>query len=603
MFMLKGKVRSLTAGASALAVAGLVAAGFTLAAGGPAGAAGGGGPVPPWQASINSGTLLGGITFYNAQGQVVTGGSITASGFGAYAVASTPDARTGDDKAGLYIYTPVDGVNPGAFTGESFTAATNYPSTGAPGPIATTTQPYETNKAGGDPTILSWIENDPNTDTSTTDGYAGLYDVRLRASGPGLGIESDYWDTAISVDITQGTIEDPVAGTWSVDYPDYTQSTTTTVSATSPSSGSLDLSATVTPATAAGTVSFWTGYGTSSAAQVGTTQTVSDGTASVTTTAPSSSTTYTAVYTPAIPDSGPGTGNALASYDIGSTGTATYPPAVTTSTTLGVTPPSPVAQGSAVTFTATVTATGSATTPTGTVNFKENGASVGTGSLNGSGVATLTTTKLAPSAPGGASLTATYTPASGTSFGGSTSSAVTYTVNPTAAKPTLSGPGQVGQKETCNEGTLATGVTATYSWLVKGASIGKSSTLTVPASAYNQSLSCKVTVVDGSGPSSSATSASVKVKLGKALTATKAPTLSGSHAIGKTETCKPGTWSQPKVTFTYQWLLNGKVIKGATKSTFKPSKSDKGKKLSCKVTAHLTGYANGSATTKSVKVS
>lgn len=599
--MLKGKARSLTVGASALAVAGLAAASIAMAAGGAANASGGGGATPPWQSSINSGALLGGITFYNAQGQVVTGGSITASGFGAYAVASTPDARSGDDKAGLYIYTPVNGVNPGAFSGLSFTAATNYPSSSAPGPIASTTQPYETNKAGGDPTILSYIQEFPNSDTSTTDGYAGLYDVRMRASGPGIGIESAYWDTVISVDITQGTISDPVAGTWSVDYPDYTQNTTTTVSATS-TSGSVDLSAAVSPA-AAGTVSFWTGYGTSSAAQVGTTQTVTstDGTASVTTPAPSGPTTYTAVYTPAIPDSAPGSGDTLASYDVGSTGTVSYPPSVTTTTALVATPASPVQQGSAVTFTATVTASNS-TTPTGSVAFEENNASVGTGTVNTSGVASLTTSALLPSAPGGASLKAVYTPASGTSYGSSTSNVLTYTVNPVAAKPTLGGPGQVGQKETCSEGSVASGVTVSYAWLANGKSIGTGSTLIVPASAYKQSLTCTASVVDGSGPVNTATSASVTVKAGT-LKVVKKPTLSGTHKVGKAETVKPGTWSQAKVTFTYQWLINGKVVKGATKSTFKPSKSDKGKKLSCKVTAHLTGYTNASATTASVKVS
>ena len=68
-------------------------------------------------------------------------------------------------------------------------------------------------------------------------------------------------------------------------------------------------------------------------------------------------------------------------------------------------------------------------------------------------------------------------------------------------------------------------------------------------------------------------------------------------------TVKAGTWSLKGVKFTYQWLLNGKVIKGATKSTLKLAKGDKGKKISCRVTATETGYANGVATTKSVKVS
>jgi hypothetical protein len=100
-----------------------------------------------------------------------------------------------------------------------------------------------------------------------------------------------------------------------------------------------------------------------------------------------------------------------------------------------------------------------------------------------------------------------------------------------------------------------------------------------------------------------AASSPAKVLLGAALKATHKPTLSGPHKVGKTERVKAGTWSQKGAKFTYQWLLNGKVIKHATKSTFKPTKGDKGKKLSCRVTAHLTGFAKGTATTSSVKVS
>ncbi len=60
--------------------------------------------------------------------------------------------------------------------------------------------------------------------------------------------------------------------------------------------------------------------------------------------------------------------------------------------------------GDNVTFTATVTST-VGTTPTGTVNFTDNGVSLGSGTLNGSGVATLTTADLAV---GTHPITATY---------------------------------------------------------------------------------------------------------------------------------------------------------------------------------------------------
>jgi hypothetical protein len=77
--------------------------------------------------------------------------------------------------------------------------------------------------------------------------------------------------------------------------------------------------------------------------------------------------------------------------------------------------------GQSVTFTATVTSTGSA--PTGTVTFKDGATTLGTGTLS-SGKATFTTKTLAV---GSHSITATYGGSS--SFSGSTSPVLTQTVN------------------------------------------------------------------------------------------------------------------------------------------------------------------------------
>jgi hypothetical protein len=284
----------------------------------------------------------------------------------------------------------------------------------------------------------------------------------------------------------------------------------------------------------------------------------------------------------------------------------------TTMTTLAALPTPSAQQGANVTLTATVTAADS-THPAGMVQFLQDGFNVGSPvAVDATGVASTQTIGLLPSAPSGTQLTAAFTPTDTATYSGS-SAAISYTVNPVATTPTISGKHQVGQPETCSEGSLSFGVTPTYTWLANGKSLGAGSKvvvsnvveskLTVPASAYNEQLTCQASVHDGTGPSSAAeTSSPVKVLLGAALKATKKPTLSGPHQVGKTETVHAGTW--PKgAKFTYQWLLNGKVIKGATKSTFKPTKGDKGKKLSCRVTAQLTGFANGSATTSSVKVS
>jgi hypothetical protein len=279
--------------------------------------------------------------------------------------------------------------------------------------------------------------------------------------------------------------------------------------------------------------------------------------------------------------------------------------AATTTTTITASPAGSAQQNANVTLTATVTASDT-THPAGSVQFLQDGFNVGSpvAVSTTDGTASLTTSGLLASSPGGTRLTAAFTPADNSSYSPSTSLPVNYTINPVAPVPSISGAHQAGQRETCSVqvGTLDFGVQASFTWLVSGKSIGTGSSITVPGSAYKKSLSCQVAVHDGSGPSSTATSTSVTVSLGKALKDSKKPSLSGPHKVGKFEAVKAGTWPRG-VKFTYQWLLNGKVIKHATKSSLKLSRADMGKKISCRVTAHLAGFANGVATTSGVKVS
>ena len=118
---------------------------------------------------------------------------------------------------------------------------------------------------------------------------------------------------------------------------------------------------------------------------------------------------------------------------------------ITTATTLGISPASPVNFGTSVTLTATVTSSPSTQTPTGTVTFSDPvKGKLGSGTLNSSGVATLVTSTL----PGASySITAKYS--GDTNFASSTSSAMAYSVkyfnvsaNPTTVS--VSAPGQSG---------------------------------------------------------------------------------------------------------------------------------------------------------------
>ncbi|MDF1489553.1 CAP domain-containing protein [Tessaracoccus caeni] len=84
---------------------------------------------------------------------------------------------------------------------------------------------------------------------------------------------------------------------------------------------------------------------------------------------------------------------------------------------------------------------------------------------------------------------------------------------------------------------------------------------------------------------------------------TATPKISGTAKVGKTLTIKRGTWTSG-TKFSYQWYRDGKKIKGATKSSYKLTKSDAGKKITVKVKGTKSGYKSvtkTSAKTATVK--
>jgi hypothetical protein len=208
-----------------------------------------------------------------------------------------------------------------------------------------------------------------------------------------------------------------------------------------------------------------------------------------------------------------------------------------------------------------------------------------------------------PSAVGAHQLTAIFNPTTPADFYPSTSAAYTYTVGgtkPTVSNVKITGAVKVGSAVSCS--ATITGATSTvYTWLANGASVATGDKLTIPAKDYGKSLACKVAATDSSG-TTTVTSAATKVGLGPALKDKVKPKLSGAHKPGKAEKVSTGSWSPKATKYSYRWYASGKKIHGATKSSFKIAKSDKGKKLTCKVTASATGYASGSVTTKAVKV-
>lgn len=237
---LRGHRRALAAAAATLAVA----AGATVSALA---------ATPPWQQSGNVNhdpNRVGTLAFYNAAGKQIFGGSLNESPIAAYVVGSKA-IEAGDTKATLYAYLPQSGTPAAGWTGSALTAATDFPNSGAPGALGSSTLPLETG-AAGDTSLADFIATHPNT--STAAAYKNVYELRLRTSAPGRPIAAKY--DAADVVVT--------GSTWQVVYPSgatvtKTKTTTTLAVSTKPRAGvKTTLTATVKPA-AAGSVNFTDG--------------------------------------------------------------------------------------------------------------------------------------------------------------------------------------------------------------------------------------------------------------------------------------------------------------------------------------------------------
>ena len=212
--------------------------------------------------------------------------------------------------------------------------------------------------------------------------------------------------------------------------------TTSTVLAVTPASpvnhGTMvDLTATLTPTSAAGTVQFMDG-GTALGGAV----TVSGGLAQLGTAALAvGSHTLSAVFTPTSTSSYLGSSSNSASLEVDT------PPAGATTTTLHVVPAGPVVQGTSVTLTATI----DQTTASGTVQFMDGASTLGSPVAVSGGTAHLTTSGLTA---GSQDLSAVFTSSDTTVFLNSTSATVTLVVNPPPTVTTTTLQGTPGTVET-----------------------------------------------------------------------------------------------------------------------------------------------------------
>ena len=167
--------------------------------------------------------------------------------------------------------------------------------------------------------------------------------------------------------------------------------------------------------------------------------------------------------------------------------------------------------------------------------------------------------------------------------------------------PLVTGRAVVGETLTGTTGEWSKGGTFELQWLADGQAVAgaTSSTLLLDAAQLGKKISLKVTETTNDPDRVAVSRTTVEVVRGT-LEATTLPSVKGQPFVGKPLSAEPGTWNAAKPTFTYQWLVDGRAVPGATGTTYTPSGADEGKTVAVRVGASVAkGMDPGSATSES----
>ncbi|XVV13317.1 Ig-like domain repeat protein [Actinoplanes sp. CA-131856] len=336
--------------------------------------------------------------------------SVAALSFGTAAHAAGPAGTwTADPATGTDLLAPKVNTSAGCPTdSDAYNAILSGPGAFASGYAITPTQDPSFSTTQGFPVQLGLSFADAATELGTTI-VAGEYPLVVNCVDSfSLEVKATFTGTFYFTSPTSYTTTDPNASTPST--------TTLAVSPSGPvdAGASVTLTATIDPATAAGTVQFKDG-----SANLGAAVAVSGGKAVLTTSAlTAGSHSITAVFSSS-------TAGVSGSASTASTVVVNAPQAVATTTALSVSPSGPVEQYTAVTLAATVTPSAAA----GKVQFTDGGQNIGAPVTVSGGAATLTTSSLGA---GDHAFTARFVPANSGAYTGSESPAVNLNVKPFA---------------------------------------------------------------------------------------------------------------------------------------------------------------------------
>jgi len=165
------------------------------------------------------------------------------------------------------------------------------------------------------------------------------------------------------------------------------------------------------------------------------------------------------------------------------------------------------------------------------------------------------------------------------------------------------GTARVGRVVSCKNGIWANAPTSfAYQWFRNGAAISgaTSDKRTLTTSDYARTIACRVTATNAGG-STAAMSPGVKIAQGT-FTLLKAPYISGTARVGYTLKSYRGSWSPAPTSVAYRWYRSGVAIKGATSSTYRLTKGDRGRVITLRVFVDAPYYLATSRSTTGKKV-
>jgi hypothetical protein len=164
-----------------------------------------------------------------------------------------------------------------------------------------------------------------------------------------------------------------------------------------------------------------------------------------------------------------------------------------------------------------------------------------------------------------------------------------------APVPVIVGSPAIGLRLAVRPGAWTAGTRFTYQWLAAGIPIAGAtgSALTLATAMLGKRITVRVTGTHV-GYVTATRSSIPTVAVGRPLK-TATPTITGTAAVTKVLTAKPGIWTTGTA-FSYRWFADGVMIAIAKSSTLRLSAAQLGKAITVRVTGSKAGYATATRT-------